>query len=134
MKARIVLFLMLMMFSVTLAIVIGQRLSEQAMTVAVGVVAGVAASIPTSLLISWMASRMWTSHVPDAMHVEPPEPRVVMVPTSTPFANPTAVAYPVGTMPGYAVQPPPMPRNFQVIGGADVNLESTPPAESVWPH
>ncbi len=37
--------------SVTLAIIIGQRMSTDAMAVAIGVVFGVAASIPTSLLI-----------------------------------------------------------------------------------
>ena len=37
--------------AVTLAIVIGQRMSSDAMAVIIGVVFGVAASIPTSLLI-----------------------------------------------------------------------------------
>jgi hypothetical protein len=36
---------------VTLAVIIGQRMSTDAMAVAIGVVFGVAASIPTSLLI-----------------------------------------------------------------------------------
>ena len=36
---------------ITLAIVVGQRMSTDAMAVVIGVVFGVAASIPTSLLI-----------------------------------------------------------------------------------
>lgn len=38
-------------FAVTLAVVIGNRLSEQALTVLAGAVCGVGAAIPTSLLI-----------------------------------------------------------------------------------
>ncbi len=38
-------------FVITLAVVIGQRMSTDAMAVVIGVIFGVAASIPTSLLI-----------------------------------------------------------------------------------
>ena len=40
-----------LVFVVTLAVVIGQRMSTDAMAVVIGVIFGVAASIPTSLLI-----------------------------------------------------------------------------------
>lgn len=43
--------LLLLGFAVTLAIVIGQRMSTDAMAVIVGVAVGVAASVPTSLLL-----------------------------------------------------------------------------------
>ena len=48
---RRLLALSIIAAGVTLAIVIGQRMSTDAMAVVVGVVFGVAASIPTSLLI-----------------------------------------------------------------------------------
>lgn len=43
--------LLLLGFGVTLAVVIGQRMSADAMAVIVGVAVGVAASVPTSLLL-----------------------------------------------------------------------------------
>jgi hypothetical protein len=52
---RTLLYLCLLAFVVTLATIIGWRLSDQAMAVIVGVVAGVAASIPTSLVVAWIA-------------------------------------------------------------------------------
>ncbi|MGQ9768224.1 MAG: hypothetical protein ACUVSS_13120, partial [Anaerolineae bacterium] len=38
-------------FGVTLALIIGQRMSTDAMAVVIGVAVGVAASVPTSLLL-----------------------------------------------------------------------------------
>ena len=46
MSLRTCLYLCLLAFVVTLALIIGWRLSDQAMAVIVGVVAGVAASVP----------------------------------------------------------------------------------------
>jgi len=42
---------LLMAFGVTLAIIVGQRMSTDAMAVVIGVAVGVAASVPTSLLL-----------------------------------------------------------------------------------
>lgn len=44
-------------FSVTLAVLIGQRLSSQAMAVIVGSVIGVVSSVPMAALILWMLLR-----------------------------------------------------------------------------
>ena len=44
-------------FAVTLAVVIGNRMSADAMAVVVGIVCGVLASIPTSLLLIWALGR-----------------------------------------------------------------------------
>ena len=44
-------------FGVTLAVIIGQRMSTDAMAVVIGVAVGVAASIPTSLLLVAMLRR-----------------------------------------------------------------------------
>ena len=55
MKRLIVL--LCMVFATALAIVIGNRMSADAMAVVTGVACGVLASIPTSLLIIWATSR-----------------------------------------------------------------------------
>jgi hypothetical protein len=47
----------LIAFAVTLAVIIGQRMSTDAMAVVVGVACGVLASIPTSLLILAVSNR-----------------------------------------------------------------------------
>jgi len=57
MSIRQFLYLCLLTFVVTLSLIIGWRLSDQAMAVIIGVVAGVAASIPTSLLVVWIVLR-----------------------------------------------------------------------------
>lgn len=44
-------------FAVALAVVIGTRMSADAMAVVVGVVCGVLASVPTSLLLIWALAR-----------------------------------------------------------------------------
>jgi hypothetical protein len=139
MRIRIVVFLMAMIFAVVLAVIIGQRLSAQAMTVAVGVVAGVAASIPTSLFMVWVTSRaLQDRRAPVEMPRPAPEPRVVMMAPPSGYAtapqyavNPYAAQMPAG----YALQPPPMPRNFQVIGGAEMPVDAQSPAEEdAWPR
>ena len=44
--------------AVTLAVVIGRRLSDEAISILAGAVCGVGASIPTSLLVVWV-TRWW---------------------------------------------------------------------------
>ena len=51
------LTLVVVAFCVTLAVVIGNRMSTEAMAVVIGVVCGVAASIPMSLLILILTGR-----------------------------------------------------------------------------
>jgi hypothetical protein len=51
------IFAILFAFSATLAVIIGKRMSTDAMAVVIGVVCGVLASIPTSLLTFILASR-----------------------------------------------------------------------------
>lgn len=64
MNWRQFLYLCLLAFVITLSLIIGWRLSDQAMAVIVGVVAGVAASIPTSLLVVWVALRARADQMP----------------------------------------------------------------------
>lgn len=46
-----ILALLVLAFGVTLAVIVGQRMSTDAMAVVIGVAVGVAASVPTSLLL-----------------------------------------------------------------------------------
>ncbi|MCS6910906.1 MAG: hypothetical protein NZM11_10140, partial [Anaerolineales bacterium] len=95
MKTRFFWLCLGLAFAITLAIVVGQRLSAEAMSVMVGVVAGVAASIPTSLIVVWFATRTLAANQP-APSYEPqqPEARVVVVPppATTPVLH-SAAAY-----------------------------------------
>ena len=80
--------------AVAMAVVIGQRMSTDAMAVAVGVVFGVAASIPTSLLVvAATRSRREEGYRPrrDELRPPPPAPQIYVV-------NP-------GTQPGQANVP-----------------------------
>lgn len=52
MSTRTMLFAALLVFAVALAIVVGSRLSEAAMSVVLGVAVGVAVGIPTSVLVA----------------------------------------------------------------------------------
>ena len=103
---------------VTLAIIIGQRMSTDAMAVMVGVVFGVAASIPTSLLIA-LAMRG------SRRHDDPPYRRADYQPTPPPqiyVVNPGA--YPGSNEPAQIVAPQqftmPIPtRRWVVVGEED---------------
>ena len=135
-------------FVITLAVVVGQRLSAEAMAVVIGVIAGVVASIPTSLIVVWVASRAHLSHAPSvtmraaAPASEPPptprapEPREPRIVVMAPPAYQNYPNYPPGTqsLNGYAQPagyapaqyPPAMlpPRRFTVVGGGEVAAEA----------
>lgn len=105
---------------VTLAIIIGQRMSTDAMAVIVGVVFGVAASIPTSLLIA-LATRS------ARRHDDPPYRRADYQPTPPPpqiyVVNPGA--YPGASDPAQIAAPQqqtfsmPVPQRRWVVVGED---------------
>lgn len=147
MKTRFIFLIIGSAFAVTLAVIIGQRLSAEAMAVTVGVVAGVAASIPTSLIVVWFATRtvLATREMPRpvAAPTPQPEPRVVMMPQAAQFGMPMAQNY--AGFPAQAYMPPTMPqlqmpaqfapRQFNVIGGSEAEtLQPQTPAEVIWPR
>lgn len=121
MRARLLILLPLVAFAITLGIVIGERLSQEAMIVIIGVVAGIAASIPTSLLTVWLVVRR-TAAIPTAGATAPTisprtspteEPRIIVV---------QAPAGPSATTPPSASLYPEMarePRRFNIIGDPD---------------
>ena len=128
MKYKLIVLLGLVAFAVSLAIVVGQRMSAEAMAVIIGVVAGVSASIPTSLIVVWFALRL---RAPEPQPVEarvmtereprPAEPRIVVVapPAPQPSYAPSGYgrAYDPGMLPMAALPRQPMQRRFTVIGG-----------------
>lgn len=66
--------LILLGFGVALAIVIGQRMSTDAMAVVIGVAVGVAASVPTSLLLIALLRKERQSFRQDMPHEMPYNP------------------------------------------------------------
>jgi hypothetical protein len=121
MKIQVAVFLIGLAFALTLALVVGLRLSEQAMAVVVGVIAGVAASIPTSLLVVWLATRHLTPTRREAERPREPEPRVIVVqspPTQVP-PHPADLRYPA--LPPQSLARP--SRQYTVIGGEELDAE-----------
>ncbi len=108
--------LILIAFAVTLAVVVGNRMSTDAMAVVIGIVCGVGAGIPTSLLIMAVASRREAKEERGQAAFPP----VVIV-------NP---GHQVGQWPHYYSPPtlPPAlsqgsPRQFRVIGQEDAVID-----------
>lgn len=119
--------------AVAMAVVIGQRMSTDAMAVAVGVVFGVAASIPTSLLVvAATRGRREEGYRPRRDELRPPPaPQIYVV---NPGTQPGQANVPwlagglQGQWPGvpgsnglYAAGQP--PRRFKVVGEDDRWLE-----------
>ena len=114
-------------FGITLAIIIGQRLSSEAMAVLLGVVTGIVSSVPTSLLIVWIATRNISKRIDEvAQAMTPPAapaptpkedqmPRVILMQQP---AAPAMNAYvPQQGWAQAAASPMSPPRRFTVIGG-----------------
>jgi len=135
MKTRYLWSLFGLAFAVTLAVVVGQRLSSEAMAVMVGVIAGVAASIPTSLIVVWFATRTTVPRAaPEASRpAERAEPRIIFMPQPAAPAPAPAGYQNFAGYPPTATYPALPARRFTVIGGAEVSLdEPEPPQEVVW--
>ena len=127
MNTRHILVLVLVAFAVTLAVIVGQRLSSEAMAVVVGVIAGVGASIPTSLIVVWVASRSMAPRGTGVTHTRTHEaPAVVFIqPPPPPASHPAPPGYYASTG-GYPIPystPAPQPRQFNVLGGLELEDE-----------
>ncbi len=115
-----------MAFAVTLAIVVANRLSEQALAVVVGALCGVVASVPVSIAFVIAAHRNWgrpetvVQESPRRLDPEPPrysqpqQPIIVIAPP-----QPNSAAYPYSNAPYYTPPQPNEPesrREFKIIG------------------
>ena len=102
----------LIAFAVTLAVIIGKRMSTDAMAVVIGVACGVLASIPTSLLILAVSGRRGAREVPQRRDYPP-----------------VVIVNPGNNQPRYLQPPLQAPllhgqeRQFRVIGDEDVVLD-----------
>jgi hypothetical protein len=117
---KVILGLLALTFSVTLAVIVGNRLSDEALAVLAGAVCGVGAAIPTSLLILAIARRR---DRPEEHHQTYPQqgayPPVFIV------APPNAQQQPFGWNGGYPPSlAPPTQRQFTVVGGTPTNREA----------
>ena len=122
MSIRTIVYLCLLTFVVTLAILIGWQLSNQAMAVMIGVMAGVAASIPTSLIVVWASLR---SRQEPPASARPAEPQVIIIQPSEASPGPTDDERSLTALPAYAAPQatgfggPAVPRQFTIIGGEE---------------
>ena len=110
MNWRLTFLFALTAFAITLAVIIGGRLSSEAVSLLLGVVIGVAASLPANLIIIWALK--WNQQP-----APPPEPRIVIVPPATtpqPSLPPGLESW---ITPRPAPAPEARPRQFVVIGG-----------------
>ena len=122
MSLRTAAYLCLLAFVITLAVLVGWRLTDQAWAVIIGVIAGVAASVPTSLIVVWATLRARTAPMPAA---ESPEPRVIIIQPADAGPAPANSERSLTALPAYAAPQAtgfggqPGPRQFTIIGGED---------------
>jgi hypothetical protein len=109
-------------FVVALAIMVGKRMSAEALAVVIGVVCGVAASIPTSVLLLVVLNRHERENGRDmkqrVRHAS--QPPVVVIQGGAPQGLPQ------GLQSGYWPAPahgPTASRQFHVVGGDDLVLD-----------
>ncbi len=69
-------------FGVVLAVVVGNRLSNEAMAVVVGAVCGISAAIPMSIALIIASSQNWGRA--ESQQTAPQPPRILVVPSQTP--------------------------------------------------
>ncbi len=111
-------------FGTALAVVIGIRLDQAALTVIVGVACGVAASIPTGLLIVFLLR--WRNAANESRAARGYGRELVQSPPVVVVAPPTIPQLPQPTSWSGAYTPPaPTKREFAVIGeeGSDDGFE-----------
>ena len=119
-RLKVLTGLTVIAFAVTLAIVVGSRLSNQALAVLAGAVCGVGAAIPTSLLIVAVSRRRDEPRNQSVAHHGAYPPVVVVAPPG------------VQRLPDAWHMPPlslttPTQRHFTVVGGSPADMERTAP-------
>ncbi|MBI5652396.1 MAG: hypothetical protein HZC40_18410 [Chloroflexi bacterium] len=82
------ILLVALVFAVTLALIVGNRLSNEALAVLVGAVCGISATVPVSIALFIAASRNW-GRAPEPAHYEPrtQPPVIVVSPPQLPQAH-----------------------------------------------
>jgi hypothetical protein len=110
-------------FGVALAVIVGNRLSDEAMAVVVGAVCGISASVPVSVALVIAASRNWGrepgtgpreveyDYGAHRYAPQPPQILVVSPPPQAPYGYPPNQYYLPPGAPDVG-----SPRNFKIIG------------------
>lgn len=106
-------------FAITLAILVGNRLSSEAMAVATGALCGISASIPATLALFIAMNRHWgrapSEHETSPRQYAPPPPVIVVAPPQMP-------TNPYGNYPSSFYLPPTINeganrgREFKIVG------------------
>jgi hypothetical protein len=110
-------------FGVALAVMIGSRMSADAMGVVVGVMCGVVASVPTSLVLIWALVRRTQGPGAEVMsrqgmgHNYPP----VVVVNPGPGYGASGYGSPMAS---HSLPAPGGPRSFKVVGDEETALDS----------
>lgn len=133
-KLSTLIALAALIFIGTLAVIIGQRLSTEAMAVLLGVFAGVIASVPTTAVVTWLVLRnnnqpSQTVRVERTIHTAAPieqQPYPGMLPppyTMPPGLMPNGQNNPFAGTPyqNLPYQGMPNTREFTVIGGDPIS-------------
>ena len=111
-------------FAAALAVIVGNRLSDEAMAVVVGAVCGISASVPVSVALVIAASRNWgrdTGSGPRQVEYDYGAHRYAPQPPQILLVSPPPPA-PYGGYPSNQYYLPPgapdagMPRNFKIVG------------------
>ncbi len=117
-------------FAVALAVMIGSRLSADAMGVVVGVVCGVLASVPTSLVLVWALVRRTQGGAEAAARSglgSSQYPPVVVV---NPGPGYGVSGYGLPPMASHSLAAPSGPRSFKVVGDEETVLDH---ARNIFP-
>jgi hypothetical protein len=112
-------------FAVALAVVIGNRMSADAMAVVVGVVCGVLASIPTSLLLIWALGRRGYGANAEGQarnNTGTHYPPVIVVNPGSGYGTPGYGPSPVPPL-DRSLPAPGSPRTFKVVGDEETMLD-----------
>jgi hypothetical protein len=109
-------------FVVSLAVVVGTRMSSDAIAVLVGVIAGVAASIPTALLLMVVTQRRAQEPPPARRRSHRSSPPVIVVAPGNQLHGQHSPYLPRGA---YEALEPSPPRQFRIMGYEDEDAASS---------
>ena len=120
-----------LLFVVALAVIVGLRMSTEAMAVVIGVIFGVAASIPTSLLIVAVTRRFQERAVQEEQRYrERVQPPVIVINPGGAGASPWFSPFQAPALPPTLHGEP--IRRFRVVGDEETALDAKPWQRESW--